>query len=222
MNEHLQVINYETNQIRATEINGELVACAKDIALALGYERPNDAVNAHCKGAVIRRPLETAGGTQEARFIKEPDIFRLIMRAKTEPAEKFQDFVFEELLPQYRKQGFYMGHTATMQSREVASLEFRAQAARARMEAEAWELKARQVFEIEGAVAITDWLSSIHPELNAKQVANLSRTIKQVIAMELGQPVTSMHFLRRGKRLCAHPAAIEEAFALIETRKELN
>lgn len=222
MNEYMQSINYENQNIRSMEIDGEIHVCAKDVALALQFQNPADAISKHCKGVAIRYPLSTAGGTQEARFIKEPDLYRLILRANTAEAEKFQDFVCEELLPQYRKQGFYIGRSATASQRELLSLEFKANAVRARIEAERFELKAQQVFEIDGAVPLMDWIQSHRPELNTKQAANLSRTLKQVIAQELDKPVTNMSVPRRGKRLCARPEDIAAAMDTLNNRKQLE
>lgn len=59
------------------EEDGTTLFCGKDVAVALGYKRPNDALQQHCKGAAIHRPLETAGGIQQARFITEGDLYRL-------------------------------------------------------------------------------------------------------------------------------------------------
>ncbi|MEJ4100885.1 BRO family protein [Corynebacterium mastitidis] len=81
---------------------------ARDVASDLGYKRPNDAVNAHCKGAAIRRPLQTAGGVQQVRVIAEPDLYRLIVNSELESAQEFERLVFEEILPSIRKRGGYL------------------------------------------------------------------------------------------------------------------
>ena len=64
-------------------------------------------INQHCKGAVVCRPLTTKGGTQEMRVITEPDVYRLVFGSKLETAERFQDWVFSEVLPQIRRTGVY-------------------------------------------------------------------------------------------------------------------
>lgn len=79
----------------------------KDVAEALGYARPNDALQQHCKGAVKRRPLQTAGGVQELRIISEADMLRLIVNSSLPAAEKFERWVFEDVLPTIRKTGSY-------------------------------------------------------------------------------------------------------------------
>ena len=98
----------EFGNLRTIENNGVIEFCGKDVAAALGYKDTNDAMKRHCKGAVKRRPLQTPGGTQEARFITEPDLYRLITHSKLPNAQKFESWVFEEVLPLIRKHGGYL------------------------------------------------------------------------------------------------------------------
>ena len=59
------------------------------------------------RGSVKYRYL-TNGGEQEAKFIPEGDIYRLIMKSKLPNAEKFEIWVMDEVLPTIRKHGAYM------------------------------------------------------------------------------------------------------------------
>lgn len=103
----LQIFNNEEfGSVRSTMIDNEPWFVANDIAKALGYVRPADAVTAHCKGSVKRRYL-TNGGEQETKFIPEGDVYRLIVRSKLESAERFERWVFDEVLPEIRKTGGY-------------------------------------------------------------------------------------------------------------------
>ena len=77
---------------------------ASDVASALGYEKPNNAVNSHCKKVNKISYPETG---QPLNIIPESDLYRLIMRSQLESAEKFQDWVVEEVLPSIRKTGEY-------------------------------------------------------------------------------------------------------------------
>ncbi|MBA5724605.1 Bro-N domain-containing protein [Candidatus Liberibacter sp.] len=100
---------FESTKIRTVvDKDGSILFVAKDIAVALGYERPNDAINDHCNGAVKYRPIsDSLGRTQKARIIAEPDVYRLIMKSKLPSAQKFERWVFEEVLPTLRKTGSY-------------------------------------------------------------------------------------------------------------------
>lgn len=107
MNE-LQIFNSpEFGDIRTVEIDGKPYFVANDVAKSLGYKRPADAVTAHCKGSVKHRYL-TEGGEQEVKVIPEGDVYRLISRSKLPSAEKFERWVFDEVIPSIRKHGAYM------------------------------------------------------------------------------------------------------------------
>lgn len=111
----LAVFNFDNNKVRIIlDENNQPLFVAKDVATILGYKRPNDAINQFCKGTVIHRPLVTNGGTQNIRVIYEPDLYRLIFGSKLESAVRFQDWVFNEVLPTIRKTGSYQtANTAT-------------------------------------------------------------------------------------------------------------
>ncbi|MDD5792070.1 MAG: phage antirepressor [Erysipelotrichaceae bacterium] len=109
MNENeLQVFaNEEFGDVRTIMINDKPYFCASDVAKALGYKRPNDAVSQHCR-ATVKHSTHISGKMQEINFIPEGDIYRLVMRSKLPSAEKFESWVVEEVLPQIRKHGAYM------------------------------------------------------------------------------------------------------------------
>lgn len=104
----LSVFAFDSQAVRVVMVDGEPWFVGKDVAEVLGYARPNDALQQHCKGAVKRRPLQTPGGTQELRIISEPDMLRLIVGSKLPAAERFERWVFEEVLPSIRKTGAYV------------------------------------------------------------------------------------------------------------------
>lgn len=92
--------------IRVLVVDGEPWFVGGEVAEALGYERPKDAVAAHCKGAVKRR-LPTAGGEQDVATIHERDFYRLVMRSRLPSAQAFEEWVVGEVLPSIRKTGSY-------------------------------------------------------------------------------------------------------------------
>ncbi len=102
MNELTIFKNEQFGEIRTIEENGKVLFCGSDVAKALGYSSPKDAITAHCKGAVKRRLL-TKGGEQDVKFIPEGDVYRLITHSKLPTAEKFESWVFDEVLPAKHK-----------------------------------------------------------------------------------------------------------------------
>lgn len=96
----------EFGKIRTLEEDGKILFCGKDVAAALGYVNPRKAITDHCKGVTKRYTL-TAGGQQELSFIPEGDVYRLICGSKLPGAEKFERWVFDEVLPAIRQTGSY-------------------------------------------------------------------------------------------------------------------
>ncbi len=99
--------SFDGASIRAMEIDGEPYFVGKDIADALGYADPSTAIRSHCKGVQKLHPLQTGGGRQEVRVLSEPDVLRLIVNSTLPAAERFERWVFEEVLPSIRKTGSY-------------------------------------------------------------------------------------------------------------------
>lgn len=105
--QELQVFNNnEFGQLRTINIDGKDYFVGRDIALSLGYSNPNAAILRHCKG-VVKRDTPTNGGIQTLSFITEGDMYRLITHSKLPTAEKFEKWVFDEVIPSIRKHGMY-------------------------------------------------------------------------------------------------------------------
>lgn len=86
---------------------GEPWFVASDVAKALGYEKPNNAVNDHCK-KVNKFSYPNSGQLQPYNIIPESDVYRLVMRSNLPKAIEFQDWICEEVIPSLRKTGGYM------------------------------------------------------------------------------------------------------------------
>lgn len=102
--------NSEFGEIRTIQKNGEVLFCGSDTARALGYADTAKAIKAHCKedGWVICPVIDSMGREQQAKFINEGNVYRLIAHSKLPSAERFERWVFDEVLPSIRKHGSYM------------------------------------------------------------------------------------------------------------------
>lgn len=98
--------NNEFGEIRTLEQDAKPLFCGSDVAKALGYAIPSKAINTHCKG-VSKMEVPTNGGLQQMLFITEGDLYRLIVNSKLPSAEKFERWVFDDVLPTVRKHGLY-------------------------------------------------------------------------------------------------------------------
>lgn len=123
MNE-LQIFNSgEFGEIRTIEIDGKPYFVGTDVAKALGYNNPRDAVSRHCKG-VVKRDTPTSSGIQSMSYINEGDLYRLIMKSKLPSAEKFESWVMDEVLPTIRKTGSYQKPLTTVEQIQVIATGF--------------------------------------------------------------------------------------------------
>ena len=107
MNDIQKFTNDEFGTIRTVEQDGKVLFCGKDVATALGYSNTRKALIDHCKG-VTKRDAPTSSGVQSMSFITEGDLYRLIASSKLPSAQKFESWVFDEVLPSIRRQGGYM------------------------------------------------------------------------------------------------------------------
>ena len=96
----------EFGEVRTVEIDGKPYFAGTDVARALGYTNPNKAINDHCR-AITKRSTPISGKLQEINFIPEGDVYRLIVSSKLPSAERFERWVFDEVLPSIRRHGLY-------------------------------------------------------------------------------------------------------------------
>ena len=104
----MEVFNNEQfGSVRIIEEDGKVLFCGVDVAKALGYTNPRKAVRDHTKGGTFRS-TPTAGGMQDMSFVPEGDVYRLITHSKLPSAERFERWVFDEVLPTLRQTGSYV------------------------------------------------------------------------------------------------------------------
>ena len=113
-------ISKEFGEIRGMEVNGKPYVVASDVAKALGYAKPNNAILQHCKYTLkwgIPHP-QSNSKTIEVNMIPEGDVYRLIIKSKLPSAQKFEEWVMDEVLPEIRRTGGYIDEGATQQQLE--------------------------------------------------------------------------------------------------------
>ena len=70
--------------------------------------KPANAISAHCRYTLKRSiPHPQGKGTLDVNVIPESDVYRLITHSKLPTAERFEKWVFDEVLPSIRKTGSY-------------------------------------------------------------------------------------------------------------------
>ncbi len=125
MNKDIQIFSSnQFGQLRTVEDGDKVYFVAIDVAKALGYSNTRDAINKHCKG-VAKRDVphpQNKDKTVEVSVIPEGDVYRLITHSHLPAAEKFESWVFDEVLPTIRKHGAYA--TPDTLDKMIASPEF--------------------------------------------------------------------------------------------------
>ncbi len=104
--------NKEFGQVRTLTINDKPYFVASDIAKALGYKDTINAIKQHCRWVAkhhIPHP-QNADKTLEVNVIPEGDMYRLITNSELPTAEKFETWVFDEVLPSIRQTGGYVNN----------------------------------------------------------------------------------------------------------------
>ena len=110
MENNLQIFTHDLFGDVRTITNGNTVLfCGSDIAKALGYTNPRKAVRDHTRGGT-KCSIPTTSGAQEMTFVPEGDIYRLIARSKLPEADKFERWVFDDVLPTIRSTGGYVNN----------------------------------------------------------------------------------------------------------------
>lgn len=110
-NNAMQVFNNpEFGKVRTVVINNEPWFIGKDVALALGYAKPENAIANHVDAEDKTSTLIQGTGSNyksKAIIINESGLYSLVLSSKLPTAKKFKHWVTSEVLPSIRKYGTY-------------------------------------------------------------------------------------------------------------------
>lgn len=101
--------NSDFGQVRVVKKSNQLWFGASDIAKALGYSNPRDAIVKHCSldGVATYDIIDSLGRAQKMKFITEGNICRLFANSKLPNAKKFESWIFDDLVPStLRNEGY--------------------------------------------------------------------------------------------------------------------
>ena len=114
----------EFGEIRTIQENGVIWFCGSDVCKALHFTNSRKAVNDHCKkdGVTKRYIIDRLNRKQLTAYINEPNLYRLIIHSRLPSAEKFEKWVFEEVLPAIRRTGRFSCTMKPASIKEVVNL----------------------------------------------------------------------------------------------------
>lgn len=106
---NLQIFSSEEfGKIRTVIIDGEPWFCMTDICKALEISNTSQAkTRLNADGVITNEVIDSIGRKQNANFVNEPNMYKLIFQSRKESAERFTDWVTSEVLPAIRKTGSY-------------------------------------------------------------------------------------------------------------------
>lgn len=108
----LQIFNSpEFGQVRTVTIDGEPWFVGKDVATALGYSNPSNAVVTHVDDEdKTTYSFQVSGSNYKtkATLINESGLYSLVLSSKLPTAKKFKHWITSEVLPAIRKHGGYL------------------------------------------------------------------------------------------------------------------
>lgn len=102
--------NPEFGKVRVVTIDKEPWFVGKDVAVALGYAKPENAIANHVDTEDKTSTLIQGTGSNyksKAIIINESGVYALIFGSKLPTAKKFKHWVTSEVLPDIRKHGLY-------------------------------------------------------------------------------------------------------------------
>lgn len=103
---NISVFEFDSNQLEVVIVDGHPWFNASQVAKALGYANPSKALQDNVSPK-YNQQLDLGRRGKKPNFINEPGLYQLIMRSTLPSAERFQDWVFEEVLPSIRETGSY-------------------------------------------------------------------------------------------------------------------
>ena len=111
----------EFGEVRTVTIGDEVWFVGNDVAKALGYQKPDQAVrtNVDEEDSTLMGVLDANNHTQQMKVINESGLYSLVMSSRIPSAKRFKRWVTSEILPSIRKHGGYIFNQDAMSDDEL-------------------------------------------------------------------------------------------------------
>ncbi|KLT48599.1 BRO-N domain-containing protein [Pasteurella multocida] len=106
-NSQISTFDFKSHPVRVELFKNEPHFCLTDVCTALEISNANSSRFKFNEAGVHKMYISFPSGKKEVTFINEPNLYRIIFRSNKKEAIEFQNWVFEEVLPQIRKTGKY-------------------------------------------------------------------------------------------------------------------
>lgn len=114
----LMIFDFEGHQVRTSGTSDDPLFALVDVCRVLELSNPSEVAKRLKPKYLTSEKLRGNGSAQGSRqseslFVSEPGLYQIMFRSNKPAAERFQDWVFEEVLPSIRKQGGYIASTVS-------------------------------------------------------------------------------------------------------------
>ena len=118
---NLQIFkNEKFGEIRTAEINNIPFVCLADVCKILDLEQVSRVKSRlNPDGVTISKVIDSLGREQNATFINESNLYKVIFQSRKPEAEEFTEWVSNEVLPSIRKNGGYISGQETLSDDEL-------------------------------------------------------------------------------------------------------
>lgn len=110
--DHMQIFKHpDFGDVRVIDVDGEPWFVGKDVAVALGYAKPENALSTHVEQEDKTTTLIQGNGSNyksKTTIINESGLYSLVLSSKLPQAKAFKRWVTAEVLPSLRKYGAYV------------------------------------------------------------------------------------------------------------------
>lgn len=177
MNDLMIFENAEFGKVRTMNINNEPWFCLLDICKALEIKNISQLkTRLNGDGVIINEVIDNVGRKQNANFVNEANLYKVIFQSRKASANRFIDWVTGEVLPSIRKNGGYIMNQECMTPEEIMAAGLKAaQKIIESKDKEIHRMKPKEIF----ADAVTSSYSSI-------LIGELAKVLKQN-GIEIGQ-----------------------------------
>lgn len=212
--------NPQFGEIRTAGTSEKPLFCLADVCRVLDLQVTPTKNRLKPDGVSLIKVIDSLGREQEATFITEQNLYKVIMRSDKPQAEPFQDWVCEEVLPSIRKTGSYsagqqlspselilkLAQINVENERKMKAIEEK----QATIEREIEEIKQRTVTDLHRSTIVA-YVSRYNIKLDVKYYGAMGRKASS-ICKKKGIPVTKINDIRWGKVSVFPDEVLDEVF----------
>lgn len=112
--------NEEFGEVRTVTKENKPYLCLADVCKILDLEQVSRVKSRLSQdGVIISKVIDSLGREQQATFINESNLYKVIFQSRKTEAEKFTEWVTSEVLPSIRKTGGYIAGEENMTEDEL-------------------------------------------------------------------------------------------------------